>query len=204
MPFMWIIPTRSRPHRLAALIDACEKTGMSTPALIMLDDDDPMLGSYWELDRPQGWVFVSGPRRYLSARYNNAFAALPGLDWYGFLADDVVPETPGWDRTLIDAAGSDCLAFGDDGINGGNHATHFVLGGDLVRETGWLCLPGLQRIYIDTVWTDLAQDKGVHRYLSHVKLTHHHFSNGKALMDSTYRKPGKEADRRVYDAWKVR
>jgi len=189
---MWICPTRSRPGNLARLL-AVE---FSTPVTVIVDDNDPMLQGYIDLDIP----IIIGKQRPLSEVYNDVFEEYPDLDWYGFLADDVVPATPGFDRLLVEAAGRDGLAFGDDGINGERHATHFVLGGDLVRSVGWLSLPGLERLYIDTVWNDIA--RGVHRYLPHVKMTHHHFSNRKARYDATYRKPGKAADKAIYEAWR--
>lgn len=175
---------------------------MSTPAWIRLDQDDPMLEGYKALARPGGWTFAVSSRKSLSGVYNEAFEISPNLDWYGFLADDVVPGTIEFDRLLIDAAGKDGLAFGDDGINGERHATHFVLGGDLVRSVGFLALPGLERLFIDTVWCDIARDRGVFCYLPNVQLTHVHFSNGLAPVDRTYRKARKNEDKRRYEYWR--
>jgi hypothetical protein len=175
---------------------------MSTPAAVLLDTDDPCLSGYQGLS--MNWAIEIGPPGGLSDIYNQAFTRHPDREWYGILCDDVVPETDCFDLRLIEAAGSDGFAFGDDGINGGKHATHFVIGGDLVRSVGWLSLPGLDRIYIDTVWNDIARSRDVHHYIPHVKLTHHHFSNGKALFDQTYRKTRKDHDRALYEAWKQR
>ena len=194
---MWILPSRSRPQNLRRLIAA----GITTPVYLRLDDDDPMLQGYRDIDFPLGWFFIVTKRALLSSIYNAAFMVMPDLDWYGFLADDVIPETSGWDRLLIEAAGKDGLAFSDDGINQGSFATHFVLGGDLVRSVGWLALLGLDRIYIDTVWNDIAAERNVLRFLPHVMLRHHHFSNRSALMDKTYRKHNKVRDKSIYEAW---
>lgn len=199
---MWISPSRSRPHNIARLIEACRATKTSTPFLICIDADDPLRESYLALDLPDGWAIRTGPRDTLSAIYNAALSAHPGLDWYGVVADDIVPETPGWDRILIATAGRDGLAYGDDGINGARHATHFVLGGDLVRSTGFLALPGLDRIYIDTCWVEIANRFGVLRYRPDVKLTHKHFSNGTAPFDAVYRKHRKDQDRQIFEAWR--
>jgi hypothetical protein len=185
------------------MVDAFVANGGEGPGLVLLDEDDAMLGGYYQAPRPRNWAMVQAGRATLSERYNWAFAAFGFADWYGFLADDVVPETPGFEKMLVEAAGSDGMAFGDDGINGGDHATHFVLGGDLVREFGFLSLPGLSRLYIDTVWNDIAISAKRRYYLPHVKLTHRHFSNGKALMDSTYKKPAKAADRAIYETWRA-
>ena len=195
---MWLVPSRSRPHRLARLI----QIGVSQSVIVGLDEDDPMLGGYLTLAAPDNWLFEVSPRRPLSGIYNDWFRAMPDLGWYGFLADDVEPETESWEQALIETAGRDGLAFGDDGINGANHAAHFVLGGDLAREVGFLCLPGLHRLYIDTAWCDIARERGVFRYRPDVKLTHAHFSNHRAFLDATYQKPMRDADRIVYKTWR--
>lgn len=199
---MFLLPSRSRPHNVARLIRGFADTWADSPVLLLLDQDDPLLGAYRNLDLPSNWSITVGQPGPLNNLYNDSYQLHPDLDWYGFIADDVVPETSKWDRELIEAAGKDGLAFPDDSISNGLAAPHFVLGGDLVRSVGWLCLPGLWRIFIDTVWNDIARERGVFRYLPHVKLTHHHFSNRKALRDSTYRKPNNHVDKILYQTWK--
>ena len=174
---------------------------MSTAAVVLLDDDDPCLSGYLRLSTPPDWTIEVGLRSGLSEIYNRAFARYSDEVWYGILSDDVVPETPGWDRMLVEVAGIDGLAYGDDEI--GTQATHFVLGGGLVRSIGWLALPGLDRLYIDTVWNDIAVERNVLRFLPHVKLRHYHFSNRSALMDKTYKKHNKARDKSIYEAWAI-
>ncbi len=193
---MWIIPSRSRPHNIKRLATAFRETSFSTPVLLRLDDDDPHLGGY---TCPDGWELVVGPRKPLSDCYNEVFDR--NLDWYGLFADDVVPKTPGWDILLIEAAGSDGVAFGNDGI--GVKPTHFVVGGQLAREIGWIALPGLDRIYIDTVWNDIATERNVLRFLPDVQIPHLHFSNRMGKMDKTYRKWNKTRDKSIYEAWTI-
>ncbi len=194
---MWIIPSRGRPHNIRRLVAACIETGMSTPALLWLDDNDPFLDDYLRIEID--WEVVVFKRTLLSKVYNEVYNR--NLDWYGFLADDILPETKHWDRLLVEAAGKDGLAFGEDGINGDTRATHFVVGGQLTREIGWLALPGLDRVYIDTVWHDIATERNVLRFLPEVKLTHLHFSNRRALRDKTYKKHNKDRDKSIYESW---
>lgn len=151
-----------------------------------------------DLDLPPMWQLVVGPRKPLSAIYAEAYRE--GFDWWGFIADDVVPETPGWDRRLIEIAGHDGMAVPAGGKTTGG-TPHFVLGGNLVDCVGWLALPGLDRIYIDTVWADIAEARGVLRYVPEVVLRHAHFSTG-APMDATYRKRNKAQDKLIYETWK--
>ena len=198
---IFILPTRSRPNNLLRLIDAWNKTGASTPVDLCVDLDDPLLGQYENMVVPWNWRIVVGQRGPLSDIYNNAYRRHPNSNWFGFISDDVVPVTSGWDSILIDAAGSHGMAVPSGGETTGG-CPHFVLGGYLVRSTGWLSLPGLDRIYIDTVWGDIAKSMGVYREVQSVKLEHRHFSNGKALMDSTYRKHNKAQDKIIYDNWR--
>lgn len=200
---MFVVPSRSRPHNIARLIAAWRATAAASPALVCVDADDPMLAAYRALHLPEDWTLRVGAREGLSALYNAALAARPGCAWYGVFADDVVPETELWDRVLIGAAGAHGLAWGDDGINGRAHATHFVVGGDLVRALGFLALPGLERLYIDTAWHEIARRRGITCYRPDVIVRHHHFSNGLAPFDATYRKCAKDADRRVFQAWRA-
>jgi hypothetical protein len=174
---------------------------MSTAAVVLVDDDDPCLSSYLSLKMLPGWTVEVGPHSGLSEIYNQAFKRHSDEEWYGVICDDVIPKTDYFDIRLIEVAGKDGLA-----VPSGGHdpqgAPHFVLGGDLVRSVGWLSLPGLSRLYIDATWLDIANQRGVLRRVSGVVLEHHHFSNGKALMDKTYRKPNREADREIYETWK--
>lgn len=199
---MWILPSRGRPFNVERLAKAWVKTGASTPVLLRLDRDDPSLEDYASIALPEGWRAYAGPRpTTLAEIYNSTFwRAKKGPSWWGFIGDDCVPETPGWDKALIETAGSDAMA-----VPAGGHdpagAPHFVLGSDLPQNMGWLALPGLSRLYIDTVWQVIAQEKGRLKRRPDVVLKHHHFSNGLALLDSTYRKPRKTQDRAIFEAW---
>ena len=198
---MWILPSRSRPQNLQRLFDAWVKTGASTPVVLCLDVDDPCWPQYEVMDMPAGWNVVLETRDGLARAYNEAFKRHPHEPWYGFIADDVVPLTNSWDAVLIDAAGKDGMA-----VPSGGHdplgAPHFVLGGDLVRSVGWLSLPGLDRLYIDTVWQTIAESRGVLKRVPEVILEHRHFSNHKALIDKTYLKHHKQRDKFIFDQWR--
>lgn len=195
---MWVCPSRSRPDNCRRLFAA----GISTPGFLCVDHDDPLIDEYRRLELPGMWSLDVNTRAPLSEIYNRVFEANPHREWYGLGADDIVPETPDWDHKLVAAAGNDGIAYADDGINGEKHGTHLVIAGSLVREMGWLALPGLSRLYLDTVWNDIGRARGVLRYLPEVVLRHHHFSNGLALFDGVYRKPDKARDREIYQRWK--
>lgn len=193
---MWILPSLGRPHNAKRFLNAYIETDATTPVLLRINEND---GGYEDIQY-QNWIVEVGPRLPLSYIYNSIYQRYR-CDWYGFVADDVVPKTHKWDTRLIEVAGTDSMAVPNGGHEP-NGTPHFVLGGDLVRSIGWLSLPGLNRLYIDTVWADIASARGVLRRVPEVVLEHLHFSNGKALMDSTYRKPKKAEDKIIYENWK--
>jgi len=194
---MWILPSRGRSKNILRLIDAYEKTGSTTPVWLRLDDDDTNPEYHHE-----NWTVQTGPRLPLSEIYAEAYRKFPDSDWYGFIADDVVPITQNWDIKLIETAGHDGMAVPAGGDTTGG-CPHFVLGGDLVRSIGWLALPGLSRLYIDTCWGVISAQRGVLRHVPEVILEHRHFSNKLALFDATYKKSPiiKENDKRLYERW---
>lgn len=200
---MWILPSRGRPQNIKRLVDAYVSTKASTPVWLRLDDDDKSLDGYRDISYPYGWMIEEGPRKPLSGYYNDIYLTTHE-DWYGFIADDVVPKTDNWDTKLIAVAGADGMAVpagGHGRVESQDGTPHFVLGGELVRETGFLCVPGLDRIFIDTAWADIARKKGVFRYCDDIILEHLHFSKG-ALMDKTYLKRNKEQDKLIYEKFK--
>jgi len=196
---MFIMPTRGRPHNVLRLIDLCS-TGYSW--WVGVDSDDPKLGEYENLPFPDGWNLIVRDRRPVCEIFRDAFDALPDEPFYGFIGDDVVPGSVGWEKKLVSAAGDDGVAYGDDLVHGEKLATHPVIGGDLVREQGWLVLPGLEMLYADTVWTVLARRRGVLRYLPDVIMEHRHPCVGKAPRKEYEPKTCHKNDRQVYRGWK--
>lgn len=169
---------------------------------LLLDDDD--MHRYISVDLPKHWIPFIAPRAPIAHRLQQIFEQFPNESYYGLLGDDLVPRTEGWDVKLIEVAGSDGVAFAKDSIYNGSFASHPVIGGDLVREIGWLSLPGLDHLYVDAVWTEIGRRRGVLRYVGDVTVEHMHFSNSKAAYDQTYRDHARyaDSDKRKFEIWK--
>tara|TARA_R110000868_G_scaffold340880_1_gene601735 strand:+ start:12377 stop:14476 length:2100 start_codon:yes stop_codon:yes gene_type:complete len=198
---MWILPSRGRPASLKRFFNAYHTTGANSCGVVCLDNDDTTLDEYLKIELPTHWWLDIAAPIGLGVRCNAAFNKHPEEPWYGLISDDVVPRTGRWDQILIHSAGNYGMAYGSDGLVNEAQFTHGVLGGDLVRELGWIILPGLQRLYGDNVLTAIGKEKGIMRYCPYVLLEHLHFSNGKSPMDKTYEKPEASEDRRIYKAW---
>ncbi len=183
---MFILPSRGRPHNLRRFLNAALDTDQQARTLVYLDEDDPTLGEYRKIDYPHWWIVHVGQPVGLGGVYKWVFETFPNLDYYGFLGDDLIPRTKHWDKELIDAAGIGDISYGDDGNWGEKLATHPCVGGELVRHMGWLCYPGLNKLFIDTVWHTVGITLGRLHYLPDVKLEHMHYIFGKAEHDETY------------------
>lgn len=197
---MWLLPSRGRPSSVLRFFSAWKETQANSRGVLWLDDDDAH--NYEGIETPEKWQLVVSPRIDGTGPIANAiFKMFPNEPFYGFMGDDVLPRTKYWDRRLIDAAGTDGLSYGDDGVNGIRHAAHSCMGGDRARELGWLALPGCKRTYIDNALMEDAKRRGKLFYCPDVITEHLHFSFGKSPMDATYQKTNNQQDKAIFDAW---
>lgn len=185
-----ITPTRGRPRNARALLDAWGPTATEGPRLLLaVDDDDPELAGYRELELPACAELVVGPRGRLGPTLNRlAVERAPRHFAIGFMGDDHRPRTEGWDIALLAALremGSG-LAYGNDLIQGPNLPTAVVMTSDIVRALGYFSPPSLTHMYVDNAWLALGEALGRIRYLSDVVIEHLHPAGGTAPWDERY------------------
>lgn len=165
--------------------------------MLILDQDDAE--RYGAVRLPYGWRKLVMPRLWLSPKLNVTFDTFPDEPWYGILNDDHLPVTPGWERSMIEAAGSNGIAWPDD--NYGKRISSHVKGGDLCRALGWFVCPVLKHYYLDDVDELIAKAVGG-TYLRDVTVSHEHANAGRAPMDKTYReRPPPWDDKTAFEAW---
>jgi hypothetical protein len=207
----WIMPTRGRPKSVARFLDAYIATKATSRVVVMIDECDPCCNEYQALFLLQKYTVGASnvvplltPRRSVGGHIACMADMLMDTDCtsIGLLGDDIVPRTEKWDVALADAAGFHGVAYARDLDVDERFANHPVIGVSLLREVGFLVLPGLRRLYIDTVWHDIGTKRGVLRFCPAVILEHLHFSNGKAEFDEVYRKPEADSDKAIYERWR--
>lgn len=157
---------------------------------VRIDEDDPQRAAYEAIAYPEHFELVIGKRPDgggSAALIRDFYETHPDLDWYGLLADDVTPLGFQWDKKLVEAAGKSRMAYGPDGICNKSCATHPVIGGDLVREIGWLALPGVRHYFIDVALFQTVQSAGLITYVPDAAIRHdtqaQHTRSGWALED---------------------
>ena len=205
-----LVPSRGRPHNMVRLAKAVAET-CKVPYRIYcrIDDDDPTLDEYLNIE---GINITVGPRVFYGPSLNEIWllADADGCTHLAMLGDDVVPETVGWDRMLIDALGGRLgVAYGSDGLeyrHPRDLPTHYVTQTEIPRRLGWFALPALQHLFLDNVAREIGQELANFQYVPDAKLSHLHPWAGKSDDDVTYREGGANRnilrrDKAAFYAW---
>lgn len=177
-----------------------KKAPPSTIGAIAIDNDQVKL--YRDVPLPVGWVLDISPRCRYVEKHNYIFNKYPGQMWYGSLSDDMLPITPHWDLALMNRAGSRGLAYANDLYTRRSGA--FVVGGDLVRELGWIFNPKFVHYFGDTTMELIAREFRLAGLQEDIIVEHQHYGNKKnpGQYDQTSKdRPSLSQERRVFDRW---
>lgn len=191
MSAIWLLSTRGRPKAAQEVLDACEETGMTSPGVVYVDET---VDVYRKLRLPENWTIHYEPTwGSLQASMQWVYREYPNASQYGWLADDNIPLSDGWDKQLEKSAGDFCLSYANDLwlsetdpdhlVKGTNLSSGLCWGGKLVRAVGWWALPGVRQAGIDTAWCALVSPFGLHRYRPDVVVEHRHYRTGKREHD---------------------
>lgn len=186
-----LVPSRARPHNIARLLDAMNRTCRADTTLIVgVDDCDPHLTEYRSFNDCE--VIVQ-PRRPLVHWLNDL--AVPRAREYpfvGHIGDDNIPRTTGWDTMIIDSLqrqGDIGFCFGDDldpGRAPGSLCLTAFMTSEVVRRLGYMGPPRLNHMYVDPVWFAWGNATSI-EFLPDVILEHMHYTiAGKAPFDESY------------------
>ena len=200
------VPTRGRPHNLKRLAKAAKETCTTEYTIFARIDNDDR-SNYPDLENV---VYVEGPRIFFSPSLNELakIASDQGFTHIAILGDDVLPQTIGWDKALIESLPELGVAYGSDGLenlHGPDLPTHVVVPMEMYRRLGWIGLPELRHLFCDNVWRELGKLTSF-IYLPDVKLTHLHRWNKTAPDDKTYQeandKVKRDADKNAFENWR--
>jgi hypothetical protein len=182
-----IVPTRGRPDNVARLEQARFDTGTASPFLYVIDSDDPELDGYRALGLSR--FVVLGSRLRLGPTLNEAVRRY-GDRWeaIGFMGDDHLPRTEGWDRRILAALDSPDprVVYGNDLLQGANLPTAVFMHARIARSVGYFCPPDQVHLYLDNYWKELGERLAGLVYLDDVVIEHMHPVAGKAEWDDRY------------------
>jgi hypothetical protein len=200
------------------LITEWEKTRTSAHLLIALDEDDPELINYSEslLDYECGrgdeldWLhWEVRPRMRLGGTLNY-WATTKAAEYavIGFLGDDHVPRTHGFDarvKSAMDSMGGTGVVYGNDLLQGQALPTAVAISSDVIQALGYMVPPGMVHLWIDNAWAAMGKAMERYSYLPDVIIEHLHPAGGKAEWDERYVEVNAgavwTADEAAYKAW---
>ena len=188
-----IVPTRGRPQNIQAFYDSWVATTKDADLLFVVDEDDPLLGTYqyrmqW---MPRAMLLQAAPGlRMVGALNAAAKIMLPehSYRFVGFMGDVHRCRTRGWDQTIRIAIGDRqvAIAYGNDLLQGEKMPTAVVMTANIIGTLGYMAPSTMQHLCIDLVWKDWADALDCRIYLDDVVIEHMHPANGKAVTDTGY------------------
>lgn len=208
---MWLLPTRGRPQLCQDALNACKKANMTSQMIVMVDD---RVDDYPDLMVPKNVSILRKPFDMADCmRY--VFDHFPNEKFYGWLSDDHIPVTNGFDVKLEKNAGDWFLADCRDDYIGtvAHQITHtlsgaFCWGGDLVRAVGWWALPEVRQAGVDDAWVEICVRRlSLRKYDDQIYVEHHNYRTGKREKDETdsHERDGENYihhDFEIYRRWK--
>jgi hypothetical protein len=183
-----------------------------TRLLFAVDVDDPTHREYAAIvdDVPNCGAIFGMSRNMVEAlngAANLALAAHPDTFAIGFMGDDHLPRTYGWDSLYL-AALRDLgtgIVYGDDLLQRQNLPTQCAMTADIVTALGYMAPPELHHLYVDNAWLVWGNSLGVLRYLPQVVIEHRHPMAGKAEWDEGHTRVNSDEmnhhDKQAFDGY---
>jgi hypothetical protein len=212
-----VVPSLGRPQNVERLIAGMRATIKNRVDLVVgLDAADSMLMNYplcVELDaKVTAWkrILTTPTTQGLGIEWDIAAGLPPGVvaginhlavpraknyRYIGFMGDDHLPCTVGWDLAVTESLARQQeghgvgFCFGRDGYKlrpEGELATSVFMTANVVQTLGYFSPPCLRHMYCDDAWTHLGRATSV-EFLPDVLIEHRHYSVGKSGNDETYR-----------------
>lgn len=182
-----LVPSRGRPSNIARLAESWFTTGATADLVVCVDSDDPELLGYQHVAADYGFALRVGEPSRIGPILNDVAPAIaPGYDVVGFMGDDHLPRTEGWDATIEANSSLWTVVYGNDLLQGPNLATAAFLGTGIVQTLGKFVPHGFEHLYLDNFWMSIGRGLGTLTYLPDVVIEHLHYINGKAEQDALY------------------
>jgi hypothetical protein len=188
---MWLLPSRRRVANLQRFFAAYHTTGGSTLGMVLVDVADyaDNCAAYDALELPLGWFIHYTHGETQGEKITMVWEQIVDCAWLGLIGDDCVPETPGWDKRLVDRLDGSNFVACNDGWQAPNRIGNcWVISGPLVRAIGYIFPPGLHHLYVDDVWETIGREAGCSTMDMGVMVRHRHVLKGDAPADETHEK----------------
>lgn len=214
-PMGVLVPTKSRPQNMKAIVDAWWDTGVFGTAelIFVLDQDDSQYHGYLnEIRRlrSEGVKTIDMPDwQPLVPKLNQAAVSVAEeYDHLVFMGDDHLPRTPMWASKLLadHAFTKAAVVYGRDGFQDHKLPTWWSVDSRWVKGLGRMVPAPVQHMYCDNAVKTLGEKVGI-TYDTDILIEHMHPIAGKGTMDPQYARVNRaeqyDRDGAAFRAWMV-
>lgn len=128
-----------------------------------------MMDSFMSTKSENTEIIINNEIKSITSVFNEEFQKRSDYDYYFMCNDDLVFNTELWDTKL---ANKGKISWGFDGIQNNGLCCFPMIDGDIIRSTGWLQLPSLNRYNGDIVWYFIGKQCEILNYVPEVSITH--------------------------------
>lgn len=207
------LPSRNRPKSLARFFEAYHATGAIAPGAVVINMDDWLVNQsvYANLYLPANWEIALAEADSMCGAMRFCWPSMKELAWVGWVDDDYLPETPGWDVKMVGALNghnfvstNDCWQAKSD-VHVGRMCGAWAFSGDLLRTVGYLVPDGFKKSYVDDVWETIGKATGTWTPRMDILIRHLHPMKTGGDDDETNAQVGKHwiSDTQTFRRWKV-
>lgn len=178
---LWLLPTRRRLSKLQIFFDKAMENGMTTAGICLVQKDElaELKAEYDAIRKPENWSIMATNSEGLASKCQEVFGIVSQLDWVGLGCDDLRPQTPGWDKTLVEAVNGKNIVTCNDGQQGSLRMSGItIFSGAVLRAMGYMFPPNFWHTWADNCWEEIGRETGCWKYVDSVLITHDHpFTN---------------------------
>lgn len=192
-----LLPSYQRPELLKRFLTSYKETETTTPCWVLVDKADPKKDEYLAIDYPKGAALTFTEGRSMADKVNEVWDQIINLDAICLINDDHIAETPQWDqKCLSQITGTNVLGTNDAYVAPQRLCGATWWSGKVLRTIGYIFPPGIQHLYVDSVWEFLCARAKCANVLMDVTVRHDH-----AFRDPSQTKQD-ETHKSVYvDGW---
>jgi hypothetical protein len=182
-----LLPSLSRPNDVKRFFRSYVETKSEVPVWVIVDDQDPDLENYEKIILPKGSELKITKDRTMGDKCRELWVQYKDMDAVFILNDDHVLETESWDKKVLSHIdGTNVVATNDGWTAPHRLAGAICFSGKVLRELGYLFLPGQHHLYSDDLWQNIYGRANATRILMDVMVRHKHVYKGEAPKDKTY------------------
>jgi len=189
MSLIVLCPSYDRPENAKRLYESFEatRTIADTQLWFVPDTTSPKYEEYYN----SRWPLVVEPEvggKNMVIRTNSALNTVfqfPDAHAVGWLGDDMIFRTKGWDERIVQELKSVPIVYANDLFQEHRKAQSVFMHRSMAEALGWICPPWSYHLYVDDAWVRLSE-KLHGKYLEDVIIEHMHPYAQKAEWDESY------------------